>query len=98
MKTKNNHFSNWKKEDFIFNGEILTDESINKTIQYFANNAQGCIDEVESGKVRVNDKEKYFKDCLERKERYLNKDFNVSLTFLQHAYYEQTNKCIALLP
>jgi len=84
--------------DLYFNGEKLTKESIEKTEQWFINNAQGCIDEVLSGEVRVNDRESYFKSCNERMQRYKDKTYTISLTFLQHAYYEQTGKSIALLP
>lgn len=86
------------KDSLYFNGEKLTKESLQKAIIFFACNAQGCINEVESGKVRVNDKEKYIKDCLESKQNYLNGNFKISLTFLQRAHYEQTGKSIALLP
>lgn len=93
-----NHFLNYTLSDFRFNGEQLTMGAINMAIDECIRNSQGCIDEVKSGAVRVNDKEKYFADCIERKQRYINRDFKVSLSFLQSAYYFQTGKSVALLP
>lgn len=85
-------------EDLYFNGEKLTKENILKTEQWFINNAQGCIDEVLSGEVRVNNIDSYVSREKERIEIYRNKTYKISLTFLQKAYYIQTGKSIALLP
>lgn len=49
-----------------FAGVNLTEESIQITRKWFADNAQACIDEVRCGKVKVNDLETYFAWCEER--------------------------------
>lgn len=81
-----------------FAGVELTEETIQKTRKWFADNAQACIDEVRSGEVKVNDPEAYFawreesiKDAIECRN-------DNTLTFLQRAHYIQTGDCIALLP
>lgn len=97
MKNDSSQFS-IKKNDLRFNGEKLNEESVKKAIQFFADNCQGMIDEVKNGTVKVNDPEGYIKYCEKQKQKWLNGDFKISLTFLQHAYYIQTGESIALLP
>ena len=81
-----------------FAGVELTEESMQKTREWFADNAQGCIDEVVSGDVRVNDPETYFQMCETRKEDAIAGRYDNTLAFLQRAHYIQTGECIALLP
>ena len=83
---------------YFFNGEELTELTLKKTDKHFADIYQGCIDEVLSGKVKVNDKEKYFKSCKEMKEKHIKGLSRDNLTYLQRAYWIQTGNCIALLP
>ena len=97
-KIKMNSYNNSIKYGLYFNNEKLTQTSIDKCIIEMIQNQQGCIDEVLSGEVRVNDKENYFKQCNVWADRYRNRDFKITLTFLQHTYYIQTGESIALLP
>ena len=85
--------------DYTFNKTKLTNKTIKKTDIHFADICQGCIDEVLSGEVRVNDKEKYILNNSKRKNEYLKGEANRNnFTYLQAAYWIQTGKCIALLP
>lgn len=81
-----------------FAGVELTEESILKAREWFADNARGCIEEVQNGSVKVNDPESYFKWCEERVKDALAGHNDHTLTFLQRAHYIQTGECVALLP
>ena len=84
---------------YYFNNTKLTEETIKNTDLHFADICQGCIDEVLSGEVRVNDPKKYIKENLDRKREYSNGNINrYNLTYLQRAYWLQTGEMIALLP
>ena len=76
----------------------LTEASMQAARQAFADNAQGCIDEVESGAVKVNDKESYYEWCIDRARAALAGEYDHTLALLQKAHYIQTGECIALLP
>lgn len=75
----------------------LTDQIITKTCEWFADNAQGCIDEVLSGMVKVNDQDTYIKTKEELKESYLSREFEVGFWFYQKALYIQTGDSVPLL-
>jgi hypothetical protein len=81
-----------------FNGTELTKETIQETLKWFYDNALGCIEEVKSGKVKVNDPESYFKWRTEQANEYKEGNIDISVTFLQRAYYIQTGESVALLP
>ncbi|GAV11315.1 hypothetical protein [Paenibacillus sp. NAIST15-1] len=81
-----------------FNGVELTDESIQKTRKWFADNAIACIEEVKSGKQNVNDSEAYFSWRNDQAREYKEGHSDHTLTFLQRAYFIQSGECIALLP
>lgn len=76
----------------------LTEASIQAARQWYADNAQACIDEVASGAVRVNDVQSYYTWCRQRAEDALAGLYDHTLAFLQRAHYIQTSECIALLP
>jgi hypothetical protein len=80
-----------------FNGVELTEESIQKTRKWFSDNAIACIEEVENGKVRVNDCEKYFEMRNKQAKEYLEGKHEITFTFLQRAYFIQTGESVALL-
>lgn len=69
----------------------------------FAENAQGCIDEALSGKVKVNDQESYIKDQQALIAEYTQNAEGVlipsglELWFWQKAYFIQSVKCIGVL-
>lgn len=81
-----------------FNNLVLAPETIQATRQWFADNAQACIDEAVSGAVKVNDLHGYIKS----QERLIEEDlagvWDHTFTFLQRAYYIQTGESVALLP
>lgn len=81
-----------------FAGIELTEESIQKAREWFADNAQGCIDEVLNGTVKVNDNESYFKWRKKQIEEAMSGQYDHTLTFLQRAHFIQTGECVALLP
>lgn len=81
-----------------FNNVELTQETILQTRKHFADNCQGCIDEVLRGDVRVNNFEEYKAWQLQRMEDDLAGKNDHTFTFLQRAYYFQTGECLALLP
>jgi hypothetical protein len=81
-----------------FNGVKLTDESIQKTREWFHDNAIACIEEVKSGKVKVNDCESYFEWRNREAKEYLEGCHDRTLTFLQRAYFIQTGESVAMLP
>jgi hypothetical protein len=81
-----------------FNRIQLTEESIQKTRKWFADNCIACIEEVKSGKTHVNDPESYFADKIEDAKEYMNGSYDHVIAFLQRAYYIQTGESVALLP
>lgn len=74
----------------------LTDQTITKTCKWFADNAQGCIDEVLSGIVKVNDQDTYIKTKEVLKESYLSHEFELGFWFYQRALYIQTGENVPL--
>lgn len=83
----------------INNGEriLLTEDTINKTCKWYADNAQSCIDEVLSGKVTVNDIESYTEGKIKTKADYLARNFELGLWFYQKALHIQTGESVAIL-
>lgn len=86
-------------KNIIVHGNLvtITESTIVATCEHFAGNAQGCIDEVLSGEVKVNNQESYIQDCLDRKEAYLQGNYEPTLAFWQKAYYIQSGDCVGLL-
>lgn len=76
---------------------LLSEDTVNKTCQWYADNAQGCIDEVLSGRVGVNDQPAYIESKLTDKENYLSKSFEVGLWFYQKALFIQTGQSTSIL-
>ncbi|QWU14401.1 hypothetical protein KP014_21065 [Paenibacillus sophorae] len=81
-----------------FTGVELSAESIQKAREWFADNAQGCINEVVSGEVKVNDIESYIQWRKESIAEALDGCYDYTLAFLQKAHTIQTGECVALLP
>lgn len=84
-----------------FNNVELSQETILATRKHFADNAQGCIDEVLSGGVVLpshTDREEYFRKCRVRAVNHTVGSYDHTWTFLQRAYWIQTGECVALLP
>ena len=76
---------------------LLTEDTINKTCQWYADNAQGCINEVLNGEVTVNDIDSYIEEKIKSKADYLDKNFELGLWFYQKALYIQTGESVAIL-
>ena len=76
----------------------FTADTILQTRKWFADNAKGCIAEVKSGAVRVNDPDEYFAKCEADVVRALNGGFDHTVTFRQRAHFIQTGECVAILP
>lgn len=81
-----------------FNNVELTAQTMQRTRQHFADNAQACIHEVVTGEVTVNDPQSYFEWRCEQAVDAMAGKIDHTLTFLQRAYYLQTGEMIALLP
>jgi hypothetical protein len=79
------------------NGVTLTPETIQATRQWYADNAQACIDEAESGAVRVNDLPGYIAWRKESAADALAGKYDHSLSFLQRAYFIQTGQSVPIL-
>ena len=77
---------------------ILTESSILAARLWFHDNALACIDEVLSGKVKVNDQEGYFKERTVSAAAYLTGSVDHTFTFKQRACFIQTGECYPLLP
>lgn len=75
----------------------LTEETIRNTRQWFADNAQACIDEAVSGNVKVNNLQKYIEWQKQRAADSLAGKSDHTFTFIQMAYYIQSGECIPLL-
>ena len=84
-----------------FNGETLRSDVILSARQYFADSYQECINLALEGTlglashVNVDD---YVAQERTRKEEMLAGKRDYTFAFLQHAYYIQTGRCLALLP
>lgn len=76
----------------------LTNETIYATRQWYADNAQACIDEAVSGRVRVNDLDKYIIEQTGKVEEYLIGRWDHTLAFQQKAVFIQTGECHPILP
>ncbi|KAF1011077.1 MAG: hypothetical protein E5299_01498 [Burkholderia gladioli] len=79
-----------------FNGVVITDETIKKTRQWYADNAAHCIAEAESGTVRVNDLDEYRKWRQQQAARSLDGLDDHTFAFLQRAYFIQTGESVPL--
>lgn len=66
--------------------------------QWFADNAQACIDEAISGQVRVNNLASYVADQTQRIQDCLAGNWDHTLAFQQRVVYVQTGVCHAILP
>ena len=79
-----------------FNGTTLTDETMQATRQWFADNSLACVADARSGEHRVNDLESY---CAWREQAArdsLAGKGDHSFAFLQRAYFIQTGESVPL--
>lgn len=76
---------------------LLTLKDIQAAAMWYADNAQGCIDEAVSGKVFVNDIESYTASKLLDISNYRTGNFIPWLGFWQTAVYLKTGMCVPML-
>lgn len=76
----------------------LTVESVHAAREWFARNAYACIAEAASGRVRVNDFNKYVAWRAGQIDAALAGEIDDSFAFWQRAYYIQTGECPSFLP
>lgn len=77
---------------------ISKEQAVITTRQWFADNAQACIDEAVSGQVRVNNLASYVADQTQRIQDCLAGNWDHTLAFQQRMVYVQTGVCHAILP
>lgn len=77
---------------------ITKEQAVITTRQWFADNAQACIDEAISGQVRVNNLASYVADQTQRIQDCLVGKWDHTLAFQQRVLYVQTGVCHAILP
>lgn len=77
---------------------ITKEQAIITTRQWFADNAQACIDEAVSGQVRVNNLASYVADQAQRIQDCLAGNWDHTLVFQQRVLFIQTGVCNAILP
>lgn len=75
----------------------LTDETIDKTWQWFADHQRACAVAATLGEFRVNDLCGYVRECLDEAARYDRHEGRISLTFVQRAYFIQSGESVPLL-
>lgn len=81
----------------IFAGVEITQETILRTREHFAEIGRRCIAEAQSGATRVNDLASYVAWREQAIEDSLAGRGDHTLTFMQRALYLQTGDCPALL-
>lgn len=81
-----------------FNNVELTEGIIKQTRKHFRDICFGCIEEVKSGKCTVNDSNTYFLQKKLDADNYMKGEYDHTFTFLQRAYFLQTEESIPLLP
>jgi hypothetical protein len=80
-----------------FNKVELSQDTIEKTRQWFYNNACDCINEAITGEVRVNNLQEYTAWQMQQAREALAGDYDHTFTFMQRAYFLQTGESVALL-
>lgn len=82
----------------VYNKPIeITPETVQKTREWYADNARACIEEATAGKFHVNDLAKYVSWQRERIRESLSGEWDNTLTFVQRAVYLQTGESVPLL-
>ena len=80
------------------NGVEITQETIVKTRQVFADMNQACIDDVKNKKEQVSDELAFIRWEEAAMRDMLEGRCDGSVTFMQRAYYLQTDQDLAILP
>lgn len=76
---------------------VLTQETIQETRKWFADNAEDCINGAMAGEFFVNDISAYVDWQRRRITQSLSGEWDHTFTFLQRALYIQTGVCVPLL-
>lgn len=79
------------------NTVLLELEDIQKAARWYADNAQGCIDEAVNGDVFVNDIDSYIASKKLDISNYLTGNFIPWLGFWQKAVYLKTGESVPML-
>lgn len=82
----------------IFNGVVITKESLDKAREQFIAGLQAQMDDVRTGKVKVNNKEKHLQWLMDSELDYEAGMYDSGFTMLQRAHYIQTGKSVAMFP
>lgn len=77
---------------------MFTKQTVLKTRQWFHDNSLACIEEVKSGKVKVNNADAYFAERMQNAKDSLEGKHDHTLNFRQRAHFIQTGECPAILP
>ena len=80
-----------------FAGVKITQDTIIATRQWFADNAQACIESARDGTNTVNDLASYIEWQKEAAADSLAGNYDCTFTFMQRAHYIQTGESIPLL-
>ena len=75
----------------------ITNETIQATRKWFADNAQACIDGATNSEWKVNDLPEYIAFQKRNIEASLRGDYDHTFTFVQKAIYIQTGQSVPLL-
>lgn len=81
-----------------FNGEYLKREHVLAARKHFVDNCLQCISDAQDGTTKVNDLGTYTAWQKGMADAYEQGLYDETFTMMQHAYYLQTDKCVALLP
>lgn len=76
----------------------ITQESILKTRQHFADNHLLCIEQAKNGVFRVNDLAQYIESETQAHKACLAGEYDNTMTFRQYAVYLQTGISYPILP
>lgn len=82
----------------IFNGVVITKESLDKARQQFIDSCQRQINAAQSGEMKVNDVDRFIDRQIESMLDYESGRYDKGFTMLQRAHYIQTGESVAMFP
>ena len=75
-----------------------TTQAIQATRRHFADNCRACIEEAQSGAVKVNDLPSYIAWREDEAANWLAGEYDTCFTARLYAQYLLTGECLPLLP
>lgn len=90
-----------EQQEVVVEEEVATitkEQAVIAARQWFADNAQACIDEAVSGQVRVTNLVSYVADQTQRIQDCLAGKWDHTMSFQQRVLFIQTGECHAILP